>query len=128
MFRVCLCFTVLSAHCYLEITCLERVDLLDLFCVMFSCVFVTFRFGVPSKVWYLIVLILIFAVFLTRSETSMSNTQTISFMARTVNTFLMEGVDIWYNNVHSKEASHCQYDLGAKVTFRLIMPKPYFIF
>ena len=33
----------------------ERADLLALFCVMFSCVFVTFPCGVLGQLWYLIV-------------------------------------------------------------------------
>ena len=41
------------------ITCWERADLLALLCVMFSCVFVTFiygvLYGVPGQVWHLIV-------------------------------------------------------------------------
>ena len=39
------------------ITCWEKADLLDLLCVVFSCVFVTFPYGFPGRVWYLIVLI-----------------------------------------------------------------------
>ena len=39
MFRVC--HTVLSAQCSLVVTCWERVNLLTLLCVIFSCVFVT---------------------------------------------------------------------------------------
>ena len=30
-------------------------DLLALLCVVYSCVFVTFPYGVPGQVWYLIV-------------------------------------------------------------------------
>ena len=52
MFHVCLCCTVLSASCSLVINCWERADLLDLLCVAF---FVTFPYGVPGLVWYLIV-------------------------------------------------------------------------
>ena len=33
----------------------ERADQLALLCVMFSCVFVTFPYGVPGQVWYLII-------------------------------------------------------------------------
>ena len=36
---------------------LERADLLVLLCVNFSCVFVTFSYGVLGQVWYLIVYI-----------------------------------------------------------------------
>ena len=38
-------------------TCWERTDLLALLCVMFTCVLVTFLYGVPGQVWYYIVLI-----------------------------------------------------------------------
>ena len=37
------------------ITCWERAYLLALLCVVFSCVFVTFPYGVVDQVWYLIV-------------------------------------------------------------------------
>ena len=37
------------------ITCWERADLLALLCVVFSCVCVTFPYGVPCQVRYLIV-------------------------------------------------------------------------
>ena len=37
------------------ITCWEKADLLDLLCVVFSRVFVTFLYGFPGQVWYLIV-------------------------------------------------------------------------
>ena len=57
MFHVCLYYAVLSVPCSLVITCWERVDLLALLCVMFSCVFVTIPYGVLGQVWYLIVLI-----------------------------------------------------------------------
>ena len=55
MFHVCLYYTVLSVPCSIVITCWERADLLALVCVMFSCVFVTFPYGVSGQVWYLIV-------------------------------------------------------------------------
>ena len=55
MFHVCLCYAVLSAPSSLMITCLERADLLALLYVMLSCVFVTFPYGVPGQVWYLVV-------------------------------------------------------------------------
>ena len=57
MFRVCLCYAVLLIVCSLQ-PCdhlLEKVDLLALLCVVFSCVFVTFPYDVPGQVWYLIV-------------------------------------------------------------------------
>ena len=36
-------------------TCWERTDLLALLCVMFTCVLVTFLYGVLGQVWYLMV-------------------------------------------------------------------------
>ena len=39
----------------LVVTCWERVDLLALLYVMFSCVFATNPYGVHGQVWYLIV-------------------------------------------------------------------------
>ena len=51
---------------------MERVDLLALLCVMFSCVFFTFQYGVLGQVCYLIVLIpdlcLLFSLSLTICE------------------------------------------------------------
>ena len=47
------------------ITNWERADLLAFLCVVFSCVFVTFPYGVPCKVWYLIVCFLILAFLFT---------------------------------------------------------------
>ena len=47
-----------SVHCCLVVICWERADILSLLCVMFSCVFVTFPYGILGQVWYLIVLIL----------------------------------------------------------------------
>ena len=55
VFRVCLCHSVLSIPCSLKITRWERADLLALLCMMFSCVFPTFPYGVLSWVWYLMV-------------------------------------------------------------------------
>ena len=55
MFRICLCYAVLSVPCNLVITCWKKAGFLVLFCVMFSCVFVTFLYGVMGQVWYLIV-------------------------------------------------------------------------
>ena len=46
---VCLCHTVVSVSFSLVVTCWERVDLLTLIYVMFSCVF-----GVLCQVWYLV--------------------------------------------------------------------------
>ena len=52
-----LCFVfvchTLQPCCHL----LKRDDLLALLYVMFSCIFVTFPYGVLDQVWYLIVLI-----------------------------------------------------------------------
>ena len=39
----------------LVITCWERADLFALLCVLFRCIFVTFPYGVPGQVWYMIV-------------------------------------------------------------------------
>ena len=41
---------VLSVSCSLVVTCWERADLLTLLYVMFSCVFVTFPYGVLGQV------------------------------------------------------------------------------
>ena len=51
-------FVILSClliPCSLVITCWDRADLLALLCVVFSCLFVTFPYGVPGQLWYLIV-------------------------------------------------------------------------
>ena len=45
--------SVLSVPCSLVVTRWERADLLALLCVMLSCAFVTFPYGVLSQVWYL---------------------------------------------------------------------------
>ena len=55
MFHVYLCNAILSVPCILLITCRESADLLDLLHAVFSCVFVTFPYGDPGKVQYLIV-------------------------------------------------------------------------
>ena len=55
LFLFHVCNAVLFVHCSLVVTCWERADLLALLCVMFSCVFVTFPYGVLGQVWYLIV-------------------------------------------------------------------------
>ena len=49
--------SVMSVYCCLVVTCWDMADLLALLCVMFSCAFVTFPYGVMGRVWYLIVLI-----------------------------------------------------------------------
>ena len=48
----CFRHAVLSDYCSLVVTCWERADLLALLCVMFSCDFVTFPYGVLGQVWY----------------------------------------------------------------------------
>ena len=54
-FSYLICFNaLLSVPCSLVITCWERADLLALLCDVFSCVFVTFPYGVLGQVWYLI--------------------------------------------------------------------------
>ena len=45
----------MSVSCSLVFTCWERADLLVFLYVVFSCVFVTFPFGVLGQVCYLIV-------------------------------------------------------------------------
>ena len=54
MFHICLCYAVLSVRCSLVIACWERTDLLALLCVVISCVFVIFPYGVLVQVRYLI--------------------------------------------------------------------------
>ena len=49
------CHAVLSVHCSLVVTCLERANLMALLYVLFSCVFITIPCGVLGQVWYLIV-------------------------------------------------------------------------
>ena len=51
--------------CSLVATCWERADFLALSYLMFSCVLVTYPCDVLGLVWYLFVLVLIFAFFLT---------------------------------------------------------------
>ena len=53
MFLVCLHYAVFSVPCSLVITYWEMADLLALLCVMFSCVLVTFLYGVSGQVCYL---------------------------------------------------------------------------
>ena len=48
----CLCLTYLSVSSSLEVTCWERADLLALLYVLFSCVVVTFPYGVLGQVRY----------------------------------------------------------------------------
>ena len=47
--------TVLSLPCIIVVTYWERTGLLDLLYMMFSCVFVTFPYGVLGQLWYFIV-------------------------------------------------------------------------
>ena len=49
------CHAVLPVPCSLVAICWERADPLALLYVMFSCVFVTFPYGVLGLMWYLIV-------------------------------------------------------------------------
>ena len=46
--------SVMYVYCSFVITCWERNDLLALSCVMVSCAFVTFQYGVLGQMWYLI--------------------------------------------------------------------------
>ena len=48
-------FVVLSCPFLIVITCWERAHDLALLCVVFSCAFVTFPYGVPGQVLYFIV-------------------------------------------------------------------------
>ena len=50
-----LCYAILSVHCSLVIICWEMAGLLDILRVVFSCVSVTFPYGVPGQVSFLIV-------------------------------------------------------------------------
>ena len=54
MFHVYVCYAVVSVPCSLVIIYGERDDLLALLCVVFSCVLVTFIYGVPGQVCILI--------------------------------------------------------------------------
>ena len=71
------CYVVLSVLCSLVITFWESTGLLALLFVLFSYVFVTFPYGVPGQVWYLIVsipglcLILYFNIFCIPLPTSL---------------------------------------------------------
>ena len=47
--------SVMCVYSSLVVTCWEIADFLVLFCVAFSCTFLTFPYGVLGKVWYLIV-------------------------------------------------------------------------
>ena len=49
------CHTYLSVPRSLVVTCWEVADLFARLCVLFSCVFVTFPYGVLGQVWYLII-------------------------------------------------------------------------
>ena len=53
VFCVCLkCHTVLSVSYSLVVTYLERAYLLAILCVMLSCVFFSYPYGVLGQVWY----------------------------------------------------------------------------
>ena len=45
--------SVLSIPCSLAVICWERADPLALLSMMFSCVYVTFPYGVSDQMWYL---------------------------------------------------------------------------
>ena len=45
---------VMSVHCSLVVTCLEKANRGSLVCDVFLC-FVTFQLGIPGQVWYSIV-------------------------------------------------------------------------
>ena len=51
----CVCHAVLSVHCSLVVICWEMIGLFALFCLVFSCGFVTFPRGVLGQVWHLTV-------------------------------------------------------------------------
>ena len=56
IYVTCLSFyAFLSVSCSHVVTCWERADLLALWCVVFSCVVVTFPYGILGQRWYLIV-------------------------------------------------------------------------
>ena len=54
LFMSRVCHGLLSVYCSLMVTCWEKVYLLTLLYVMFSCVFGHFPRGVLGQVWYLI--------------------------------------------------------------------------
>ena len=60
LFVICvfLCYTVLYATGSLVSNCWEKADLLALLCAVFSCVFVTFPYGILGQVRFLIISIL----------------------------------------------------------------------
>ena len=49
------CYLCFKVVCSLVITFSEKADHQALLCVVVSCVFVTFPYGVPGQAWYLIV-------------------------------------------------------------------------
>ena len=51
----CVCHAFLSVHCSLVVICWESIGLFALFCLVFSCGFVTFPCGVLGQVWHLTV-------------------------------------------------------------------------
>ena len=55
LFHFCLYCTVMSVHCSLVTTCLERARHFAFLYVMVPCVFVTFLYDISGQVWYLIV-------------------------------------------------------------------------
>ena len=61
MFQVCLVCSLQPCNQ----SCWGKTDHLVLLCVMFSCVFVNFPYGVSGQMWYLMYQFLIFAFFFT---------------------------------------------------------------
>ena len=59
---LCIMF-VFVVTCSLLIACWKRADLLALLCVVFSCGFVTFSYGVSDQMWYMYLIVwkLVFA-------------------------------------------------------------------
>ena len=57
-------YAILSVSCSLVITCWERAYLLAISCVI-TFLLVTFPYGFPDQVWYLIYQFMIFALFFT---------------------------------------------------------------
>ena len=55
LFMFLVCYAFLYVHCSVVVTYWERANLLALFYVMFSCIFVTFPYSVLGQVWYFMV-------------------------------------------------------------------------
>ena len=65
------CF--LSVHCTLVVTCWGKADLLALLCVMFYCVFVTFKCGVLGQLGACLILCLLSYFYFTQRIRIMSD-------------------------------------------------------